>query len=64
LDLPLAEIAEASPSPSAKVVPKGWLVRMVSGGRERFVVQQRKRWSAEISSASKALAEPPPLPRP
>jgi hypothetical protein len=64
LDLPLAEIAEASPVLSAKMVPNGWLVRTVFGGRAGFVVQQRKRWSAEISSASKALAEPTSLPRP
>ena len=54
LDLPLAEIAEASPAMTLGVIPNGLLIRTVAGGRERFVVEQRRRWSADIAKAKAA----------
>lgn len=57
-DLPLVDIAEASPVLTAGFIPNGLLVCTRSGRRERFVVEQRQRWSAEITSARKRIAEP------
>jgi hypothetical protein len=54
-DLPLTDIVEASPSLTIGFIPNGLVVRTVSGKRERFVVEGRRRWSAEISGARKRL---------
>jgi GRAM domain-containing protein len=53
LDLPLAEIAEASAVNTAWLIPNGLLVRTASGTTERFVVEQHKRWSTEIARAAR-----------
>jgi hypothetical protein len=57
-DLPLTDIAEASPVLSAGFIPNGLLVRTVSGRNERFVVEQRRRWSMEIANARERSAKP------
>jgi|WetSurMetagenome_2_1015567.scaffolds.fasta_scaffold07399_5 hypothetical protein len=57
-DLPLTDIAEASPVLTAGFIPNGLLVRTVIGRNERFVVEQRKRWSMEIANARERNAKP------
>jgi hypothetical protein len=50
-NLPLEDIVKASPTLTAGLIPNGLLVNTISGRRERFVVDNRKRWSDAISKA-------------
>lgn len=53
MDWPLREIASAAPCLTAKFLPSGLRLSLVSGVEERFVVSGRKQWSELIEAVRK-----------
>lgn len=49
LDIPLAEIREATPSLTLRIIPNGLRVNTKNGHRESFVVSNRKDWARRIT---------------
>lgn len=49
LDIPLAEIREATPSLTMRIIPNGLRVNTKNGHRESFVVSNRKDWARRIT---------------